>query len=187
MGMFGKMKSAAGAVGNATASAAATATGTVVTSAKENAKIAGINGELATIENQLNNAYEQIGKKYVEVAMSTGEVPDIGIMDILNSIEPKLDKKSKLEQERNEIEKELKDQLIMTEKAAATREFEAEKAKLDKALGMEVVSQEEYDQKISVAQKKLDSFAEVRRLDEQLSMGIITKKEHTTKISELGI
>ena len=185
MGIFSKVKTAASAVGSATTTAAATASGSILTNAKENAKLLAIKGEIAGIDNQLVTAYEQVGKKYVEIAIATGDVPDIGVMDILSTIEPKLDKKQVLEKELIQIEKELKDELIMSEKAEAIREFEGEKQKLDKALSMSVVSQEEYDQKISTHQKKLDNFVEFRRLQEQLSMGIIDQAEHDKKLAEL--
>lgn len=187
MGMFDKMKTAAGAVGNAVGNAASAAGGAVVTSGKENAKLLGIKSEIAVIETQLTTAYEQIGRKYVERAVSTGDVSDIGVMDILSTIEPQLDKKTKLEAEIIQIEKELKDQLLMTEKAAAQREFDAEKEKFGKGLAMGVMNQDEYDAKMAVAQKKLDKFSDIRRIKEQKSMGIINDAEYKEKMTALGV
>jgi len=187
MGLFDKVKTVASSVSSAAGDAAATVGGNALTSAKENAKLVAIKGEISTIDSQLNTAYIQIGKKYVEQAAATGDVSDIGVMDILNSIEPKLDKKVELEDELIEIEKQLKDQLIMTEKANAQRIFDEEKAKFDKALKMDVMSQDEYNENIAKAQSKLDNFDQIRRLKEQLSMDIITKSEFNTKISALGV
>lgn len=185
MGIFNKVKTAASAVGSATTTAAANASGSALTNAKENAKLLAIKGEITSINSQLTTAYEQIGEKYVDIAIASGDVPDIGVMDILGMIEPKLDKKMELNKELIQIEKGLKDELIMTEKAAAKKEFEGEKQKLDKALSMGVVSQEDYDQKIGQYQKKVDKFVELRNLQEQLSMGIIDQGEHDTKKAKL--
>jgi hypothetical protein len=187
MGLFDKVKTVASSVGNAATDAAATVGGTAMTSAKENTKLLAIKGEIAAIDSQLDIAYAQIGKKYVEQAAATGNVTDIGVMDILNTIEPKLDKKAELEDELIKIEKQLKDQLIMTEKANAQRVFDEEKAKLDKALKMGVMTQDEYNEGMAKAQKKLDNFDQIRRLKGQLSMGVITKSEFEAKMSELGV
>lgn len=187
MGMFDKMKTAAGAVGNAVGNAASAAGGAVVTSGKENAKLLGLKSEIAVIETQLTTAYEQIGRRYVERAVSSGDVPDIGVMDILTTIEPQLDKKTKLEAEIIAIEKELKDQLLMTEKAAAQREYNAEKEKYGKGLAMGVMNQEEHDAKMAIAQKKLDSFTDIRRIKEQKSMGLIDDAEYKKKMAALGV
>ena len=186
MGLFDKVKTVASAVGSAAGDAAANVGGNALTSAKENAKLVALKGEIAAIDSQLDIAYTQIGKKYVEQAAKTGDVSDIGVMDILTGIEPKMNKKTTLEDEIIQIEKELKDQLLMTEKANAQRSFDDEKNKFDKALKMDVMSQDEYDTNMAKAQKKLDNFDAIRRLKQQLSMDIITKSDFEDKMAELG-
>jgi hypothetical protein len=187
MGMFNKMKTVASSVGNTVGDAAFAASGAVVTSGKENAKLMGLKSELDVIETQLTTAYEQIGKRYVATAISTGDTSNLDVMDILNTIEPQLDKKSELEKEFIQIEKDLKDQLLMSEKAGAQREFDSGKEKLDKALGMDVMNQGEYDAKIVLLQKKLDNFEEIRRINEQKSMGVIDDAEFKKKMDNLGV
>ena len=50
---------------------------------------------------------------------------------------------------------------------------------------MDVISQDEYNYKISVARKKVDNFEEIRRIEQQCDMGIITKEEKNAKIEAL--
>lgn len=63
--------------------------------------------------------------------------------------------------------------------------FLAEKAKLDKALGMDLLTQEEYDEKLAAARKKVDNFEAVRRIEQQAEMGLITAEEKAQKINQL--
>ena len=46
---------------------------------------------------------------------------------------------------------------------------------------MDIISNEEYNEKLAAAQKKLDNFEQLRKIDMQLDMGIITKSEHEEK------
>ena len=50
---------------------------------------------------------------------------------------------------------------------------------------MDVITQDEYNFKISVAKKKVDNFEEIRRIEQQCEMGIITKEEKNAKIDAL--
>ena len=50
---------------------------------------------------------------------------------------------------------------------------------------MDVISQDEYDSKLSVVQKKLDNFEEIRKLEKQVDMKLITKEEKEAKIKAL--
>lgn len=50
---------------------------------------------------------------------------------------------------------------------------------------MDVISQDEYNYKISVARKKVDNFEEIRRIEQQCEMGIITNEEKNAKIEAL--
>ena len=60
-----------------------------------------------------------------------------------------------------------------------------QKSKLDKALEMDILSKDEYDEKLSVVQKKYDNYEQLRKIDMQLEMGIITKDEHTAKVNNI--
>ena len=58
-----------------------------------------------------------------------------------------------------ELEKRMKQNAVLREKAKAN--FEEEKTKLDRALAMDVITQDKYNFKISVAKKRIDSFEEL--------------------------
>ena len=112
-------------------------------------------------------------------------MPGIDVSDILKLIDPKMTKKMELEKQVIELEKEIKQKDMLREKGRAEEEFLAEKQKLDKALGMDLLTQEEYDQRLAVAKKKVDNFEEIRRVEQQEEMGLITKEEKIQKIKEL--
>ena len=63
-------------------------------------------------------------------------------------IDFKLTRKAELEAEAVEIEKRLKNQMVMQEKLREEELFNREKGKLDKALAMGVISDEEYQEKL---------------------------------------
>ena len=67
----------------------------------------------------------------------------------------------------------------------AREEFDAKKAKLDKAAEMEIISEEEYQEKLAAAQKKFDNYEILRKIDMQLEMGIISKEEHAEKVKNI--
>ena len=97
-------------------------------------------------------------KNIVEYIAATGHSPSINIADLLDMMEPKLDRKVFLENEIIELEKKLGDQLILEERSIEEEALAKEKEKLDKALKMNVLSQEEYSERLFKAQKKSGSF-----------------------------
>ena len=187
MGFFGKLKTQASSIGNSIGDAGSKLSGDILTSSKENAKLIAIKGEIASIDGNLDIAYKEIGKKYVEHIAKTGEYFEIGVKDTLKHIEPKLEKKEELENELIEIEKKLKDQLIMQEKAIFQKEFDEEKGNLDKALKMDIISEDDYKAKLLIIQSKLDNFEEIRKVKKQYEMELITEEELEEKLSLLGV
>ncbi|MGN0612632.1 MAG: hypothetical protein ACI4JB_01905 [Porcipelethomonas sp.] len=152
---------------------------------QEQAELVSLRSQINVIDQELDSAYTQIGRKYVEYVVETNEMPGIDVSDILKMIDPKLTKKQELEQKIIQLEKEIKQKKIVREKAAAEEEFLAQKQKLDKALAMELLSQEEYDEKVAVARKRVDNFEEIRKVEQQAEMGIITKEEKAEKLKAL--
>lgn len=67
----------------------------------------------------------------------------------------------------------------------AQDEYDAEKRKLDRAMEIDIISQEEYDEKLSIAQKKLDNFELLRKVQMQYEMDIITKEEYNEKVKKI--
>jgi len=187
MGFFDKVKTHATSISNSISDGVSKVGGDSITAGKENAKLLGLKSEISSIDGQLEIAYTQIGKRYIELLAQTGEYIDIGVSDIIKTIEPKLDKKKELEDEIIEIEKKLKDQLIMEEKEIYQREFEEEKQKLTKALKMDLLTEEEYNIKLQKAKIKLDNFDKIRKIEKQYEMEIITEEERDEALKELGV
>ena len=185
MGFFDKALKTAKNVGGSIASSAANVGSTVGTAAQDNAELNSLKMQINVIEQELNAAYAQIGKKYVDYVAQTGDMGNLDVGDLLAMMDPKLTRKQELEQQLIELEKRMKQNAILIDKARAEEEFQEEKTKLDKALAMDVISQDEYNFKISVARKKVDNFEEIRKVEQQFDMGIITKEEKNAKIAAL--
>ena len=64
-------------------------------------------------------------------------------------------------------------------------EFNKKKEKLDNALKENIINQEEYDEKLSSYQHKLDLSDEINRLKEQYNLSIINEEERDLKIDNL--
>ena len=185
MGLFDRIKTNVGgavsSLGKGTASMAAK--GTV--EAKEQAKIVAVKADLTALQSEIDLGYSAIGKLYVEKLLAGVELPDIGAAQTLKMLEPKLEKKIALEKELIELEKALDNSLIMQEMAVLEAEFEAQKAKLDKAKGMGIMDDADYEAQIAQARKKLDHFNDIRKLKKQKELGIITAEELDAKIKAL--
>lgn len=153
--------------------------------AKEKMNISKLENEKKGLENEINLAYMQIGKKFVEVAIATNEMQDIGVSDVLQMLDPKLSRKKEIEIEIMEIEKKIKDQQVIQEKAKVIQEFEIEKEKLEKAVNMDIISRDEYEERLRIISKKMDNFEEIRKIEKQYEIGIISLGEKEMKIKEL--
>ena len=153
--------------------------------AQDQSELAGLKMQVNVIEQELEASYAQIGRRYVDYVIANNEMPGIDVSDLLKLMDPKLEQKAELEKKIIELEKKIKNANVLREKQAAEEEFLQEKTKLDKALAMDIISQDEYDQKLAVARKKVDNFEAVRRVEQQYSMKLITKEERDAKIKEL--
>ena len=185
MGVFDKALKAAKNVGNSVANTAANVGSNVGTSAQDNSEVAGLKMQINAIEQELDAAYLQIGKKYVDYVMKSGDMGNVDVSDLLRMMDPKITRKKELEAQLVEVEKRIKQSDLLREKGNAEQEFEKEKEKLDKALSMDIITQEEHDAKLSIAQKKLDNFEAIRKLEQQQDMGIISKEEYQEKLKAL--
>lgn len=158
----------------------------VYVSALDNTRLNQLKRQIATIEKELDASYTIIGKRYTEYIINTGTMGDVDVRDILKILEPRIMEKKEIEAEIVEVEKKSKDQDDLREKQVAEQEFIQTKSKLDKALQMGVIAKEEYDLKLSIAQKKYNNFEEIRRIETQYNMGIISIEEKNAKISALN-
>ena len=107
------------------------------------------------------------------------------VSDFLTIIKQDRTKKKELENQLAEVEKRAKQNALIREKTKAEEAFEQEKGVLDKALAMEILSKEEYEQKLNIARKKVENFEEIKKIEQQFEMGIITKEEKDEKINAL--
>lgn len=182
MGIFDNLKVTTKSIGKA----ATNSINTIVAANKENAKINDIEVELSVINEELNCAYKQIGEKFVEYVVNNNEMPGIDVSDILKVMDPKFEKKKELELELVEIEKKLKDQIILQEKEQAENAFKCDKEKLDKARAMDIISEEEYKVKVEKCRRKVVNFEAIRNLKKQKEMGIITYDEYVDRLEDLS-
>ena len=113
------------------------------------------------------------------------EEPVFDVSDFLTIIRQDQAKKKELEDQLAEVEKRAKQNALIREKTKAEEAFEQEKGVLDKALDMEILSKEEYEQKLNIARKKVENFEEIKKNEQQCEMGIITKEEKDEKINAL--
>ena len=185
MGIFDKVAKTASNIGGSVAKTAANVGSSVSVATQEQNELIALKAQINVIEQELNSSYIQIGRKYVDYVIESGEMPGIDVSDILKLIDPKLTKKQELEAQIIELEKEIKSKNVLREKQQAEEEYLAEKAKLDKALAMEVITQDDYDVKLAIARKKVDNFEMIRKIEQQAEMGLITKEEKAQKIEAL--
>ena len=113
------------------------------------------------------------------------EEPVFDVSDFLTIIKQDQAKKKELENQLAEVEKRAKQNTLLREKTKAEESFEQEKGVLDKALAMEIISKEEYEQKPNIARKKVENFEEIKKIEQQFEMGIITKEEKDEKINAI--
>lgn len=113
------------------------------------------------------------------------EEPVFDVSDFLTIIKQDQAKKKELENQLAEVEKRAKQNTLLREKTKAEESFEQEKGVLDKALAMEIISKEEYEQKLKIARKKVENFEEIKKIEQQFEMGIITKEEKDEKINAI--
>ena len=185
MGIFDKAlktaKNVGASVGNATINVASS----MGTSVQNNSEVGSIKMNINAIKQELDASYIQIGKKYVDYVIESGDMPGIDVSDLLKMMDPKITKLKELEEELIRVEKEIKQQNVIREKMRAEEELQAEKTKLDRALAMDIISQDEYNYKLAKASKRVENFEEIRRVEQQFEMNLITKEEMNAKIEEL--
>lgn len=185
MALFDKIAKTATNVGKSAVNSAATLGSAVGVAAQDQSELAGLKMQVNVIQQELDSSYVQIGRRYVDYVLESGEMPGIDVMDILKLIDPKLTQKKELEAQIIALEKKIKDNAVLREKQAAEQEFLQEKERLDKALAMDVLGQDEYDVKLAIAKKRLDNFEAIRKVEAQYDMKLISKEERDAKIAAL--
>ncbi len=185
MGIFDRALNALGNAGNNMSMGAANTGAKMGTTAQDSSEIVALKMQIGTLNQELDATYSVIGRRYVQYVIEKGEMPGIDVSDMLKMMEPKLERLKELERKLIEAEKRVKDIDILRAKERAEHEFYNEKNVLDRALAMDVLTQEEYNKRLAVARKKLDNFEEIRRVRSQLEMGLISREEFNARMGYL--
>lgn len=157
----------------------------IYSGSKERSELAGMKVQKSLIEKRLEESYSKIGKRYVEYMNLSDVNESFDVSDILDEMKPDLEKLEEIVNILMEKEMEAKKEEEEKLQKKALDEFELQKSKLDKALEMEIITSEEYDERIALNQKKYDNHDRIRKIDMQLQMGIISKEEHAAKINDI--
>lgn len=171
-------KQIGGAIGNA-----ADKTGT---NAKISLQITSLEMERDKLNAEYENVCSIVGRKYVEYLLNDGTPAQVDVTRELQMILPKLERIEEIENEIGQLEESRRDNQFMEEFSETEQEYLALKKKLDQALRLGVITQDEYDEKISACKNKFDNFNEIQRIKKQHEMGIISKEEMKAKLRLLG-
>lgn len=185
MSFFDKVTQTAANLGKSVVNSASKIGSSATVTAQEQTELAQLKSQINVIDQELDVFYNQIGRRYIDYVLETGDMPGIDASDLLKLMDPKMTKKQELEQKFIELEKEISTKNVLREKQLVEEEYLAEKVKLDRALAMDVISQSDYDVRLAIAKKKVDNFEEIRRVKQQADMNLITKEERDAKIKEL--
>ncbi len=185
MDMFEKATKAVKEVGGTMFDSAKNLGTSIYSLSKEQSELAGLKVQKSVIEKKLQESYAEIGKRYVEYITTSDAEEAFDVSDVIAAMQPELDKLEEIAGAvaQREINSKREEEEKQQKKARDT--YDAEKAKLDKALEMDIISPEEYDEKMTVVQKKFDNYVQLGKIDMQLQMGIISEDEYTTKIDNI--
>lgn len=158
---------------------------TIYSTSKEQSEIAGLKVQKSVIEKKLQESYASIGKRYFEYINDSEGQDSFDVSDIIEQMQPEIEKIKEIDNAL--LEKELNEKKMEEEKRhkKALDAYESDKGRLDRALELEIISQEEYDEKMVVVKKKYDNYEQLRKIDLQLQMGIIDREEHEMKINKI--
>lgn len=187
MGFFNDLMKTGKSLGSQVGSAIGRAASRTSTSAKTAAKLTSLKMEINSIDSEFEKIYIMVGKKYVDYLIETDDNPAIDVEEEFRAIIPLMERKEALEKEITELETSSMQNNYMEDLHDAKQEYYEQKRKLDQALKMGVITQDEYDSKIEKYKTKVDNFREIQRLQKQHEMGIITKDELKFRLKALGV
>ncbi|MDE7200416.1 MAG: hypothetical protein K2O91_00580 [Lachnospiraceae bacterium] len=152
---------------------------------KEQTELANLKIQKAAIEKKLENQYAEIGKRYVAYIADSFRTTPFDVSDILDTINPELEKVAEIAEQISQKDQQVRQHSIEKDRKKALDVFENEKRKLDRARDLDVISEEEYAEKMEKAQKKYDNFEILKKIQMQYEMDIITKEEYEEKVREV--
>ncbi len=148
---------------------------------REQTEAANMKIKKAAIEKRLESRYAEIGKKYVAYIENSYQYDAFDVSDIIEQIKPELEKIAEIDAQLKQREQQIKQNNIEKDRKKAQDQYDGEKKKLDKALEMDVISTEEYEEKLAKAQKRLDNFEALKKVELQYQMDIISREEYEEK------
>ena len=149
---------------------------------KEQTELANLKIQKAAIEKKLESQYAEIGKRYVAYIADSFRTTPFDVSDILDTINPELEKVAEIAEQISQKDQQVRQHSIEKDRKKALDVFENEKRKLDRARDLDVISEEEYTEKMEKAQKKYDNFEILKKIQMQYEMDIITKEEYEEKV-----
>ncbi len=185
MDLFDKATKVAKNVGDNVISSVKSVSNTIYNSTKEQSELAGLRVQAAVVKKRLNSYYTEIGERYVDYVIKGSAESAFNVDDIMEKVQAEIDELTDIQIQIADKEDVIKKSNLEKEKKKAEEEYEAVKAKLDKALSLDIITEKEYERKLAVAQRKLENFDELRKIKLQYEMDIITKEEYDQKVKAL--
>ncbi|MCI8900922.1 MAG: hypothetical protein HFH75_01595 [Lachnospiraceae bacterium] len=149
---------------------------------KEQTELANLKIQKAAVEKKLESQYAEIGKRYVAYIADSFRTTPFDVSDILDAINPDLEKVSEITEQISQKDQQVRQHSIEKDRKKALDQFESERRKLDKARDLDVITYEEYEEKLAKAQKKFDNFEMLKKIQMQYEMDIITREEYEEKV-----
>lgn len=149
---------------------------------KEQTELANLRIQKAAVEKKLESQYAEIGKRYVAYIADSFRTTPFDVSDILDAINPDLEKVSEITEQISQKDQQVRQHSIEKDRKKALDQFESERRKLDKARDLDVITYEEYEEKLAKAQKKFDNFEMLKKIQMQYEMDIITREEYEEKV-----
>ena len=183
--MFEKATKAVKEVGGNVIDSAKNIGTSIYSTSKEQGEIAGLKVQRSVLEKKLQESYAVIGKRYYEYINNSEGEDSFDVSDVIDKMQPEMEKIKEID--NTLLEKELIEKKLEEERRhkKALDAYESDKAQLDKALRMDILTQEEYDEKMVVVKKKYDNHEQLRKIEMQLQMGIIDREEYELKVNKV--
>lgn len=152
---------------------------------REQTELANLKIQKAAVEKKLESQYAEIGKRYVAYIADSFRTTPFDVSDILDAINPDLEKVAEIAEQIAQKDQQVRQHSIEKDRKKALDQFESEKRKLDRARDLDVISAEEYAEKLEKAQKKFDNFETLKKIQMQFEMDIITRSEYEEKVRNI--
>lgn len=149
---------------------------------KEQTELANLKIQKTAVEKKLESQYAEIGKRYVAYIADSFRTTPFDVSDILDAINPDLEKVAEIAEQISQKDQQVRQHAIEKDRKKALDVLENEKRKLDRARDLDVITAEEYVEKLEKAQKKFDNFETLKKIQMQYEMDIITKEEYEEKV-----